>query len=127
MQVPKYSDDSFWDKVSKVAQIAKSAIKEVLHKALILYFAAKDENTPAWATTVVFSALAYFIMPIDVIPDYLPVVGYSDDLSVLAGALVTIALHVKKEHRELADQKMDDLFPPKDPPKQLPPGDPLDL
>ena len=114
MNPPNYSEDSFWDKVEKVAEMAAKIAKGILSKAFVLYYAAKDEETPEWASVVAFSALAYFVMPIDVIPDFLPI-GFSDDISVLAGAIVTIAMHVKRKHRKHADEKMDELFGPDDP------------
>ena len=110
MEHPNYSEETFWDKVEAVAKRAKEVIKDVLQKALVLYYAALDEETPEWARVVAFSAMAYFIMPIDVIPDYIPAIGYSDDLAILAGAIVTIAMHIKRKHRKQADDKMEELF-----------------
>ena len=110
MNPPNYSEETFWDKVEKVAKLAAKIAKDLLSKAFVLYYAAKDEETPEWARVVAFSALAYFVMPIDVIPDFLPVVGFSDDLSVLAGAIITVAMHIKRKHRKQADEKMDELF-----------------
>ena len=110
MEHPNYSEETFWDKVEAVAKRAKEVIKDVLQKALVLYYAALDEETPEWARVVAFSAMAYFVMPIDVIPDYIPAIGYSDDLAILAGAIVTIAMHIKLIHRKQADEKMDELF-----------------
>lgn len=56
-----YSDSSFWDKLKN---FAKAAGKEVIEKALFLYYAAQENDTPVWAKTVIYSALAYFISPI---------------------------------------------------------------
>ena len=121
MDHPNYSEETFWDKVEAVAKRAKEVIKDVLQKALVLYYAALDEETPEWARVVAFSAMAYFIMPIDVIPDYIPAIGYSDDLAILAGAIVTIAMHIKRKHRKQADEKMDELFGIIDDQDSLPP------
>lgn len=94
-----YSDDSFR---GKVRQYAKDAGEAVLEPALKMYYALKDSDTPAWAKATIIGALGYFISPIDAIPDLLPVVGYTDDLAVLAGALAIVAMHVKEEHAEKA-------------------------
>jgi uncharacterized membrane protein YkvA (DUF1232 family) len=47
-------------------------------------------------------ALAYFVLPTDVIPDYLPVIGYTDDAAVLAAAVKLVASHITVDHREAA-------------------------
>ena len=49
-------------------------------------------------------ALAYFILPTDAIPDYLGVVGFTDDLGALAAAVATVAKHLKPEHSEKAER-----------------------
>jgi uncharacterized membrane protein YkvA (DUF1232 family) len=51
---------------------------------------------------VLVGALAYFVLPADVIPDILPVVGYTDDAAVLAAAIKLVASHVTPAHREAA-------------------------
>lgn len=79
-----YSDESFWEKLK---QFALKAGKELVEKALWLYYAAKQEGTPPWAKVVIFGALKYFISPIDAIPDAIPVIGLTDDLAVIAAAV----------------------------------------
>ena len=63
-----YYDENFWAKLKK---FALSAGREVVEKALILYYTAQNLNVPAWAKTVVVGALTYFISPVDAIPDVL--------------------------------------------------------
>lgn len=92
----KYSDEGFWN---KVVSFAKAAGREVIEKALWLYYAAQDPATPTWAKGVVYSALGYFILPIDAIPDLAPVVGYTDDLGVLAAAVAAIATYIRLVHQ----------------------------
>jgi uncharacterized membrane protein YkvA (DUF1232 family) len=95
MAAEHYSDDGFW---KKLGRHALAAGREVVEKALTLYYCLMDGDTPAWAKGVIIGALGYLIWPLDVVPDFVPVVGYGDDLGVLAGALVTVALHVKDVH-----------------------------
>jgi len=102
-----FSEKSFWD---KILEVAAKAGKEVIEKAVILYFVMQDDDTPMWAKGTILGALGYFVSPIDAIPDFIPVVGYTDDLTVLAGALVTVASHVKREHKDKAQEKMNDWF-----------------
>ena len=107
-QNTEYSEASFW---GKIRQYAVTAGKEVIEKALILYYCLQDKDTPTRAKTVILGALAYFISPIDAIPDLTPIMGYSDDLGALAMALAVVASHLKKEHARLASQKLTEWFP----------------
>lgn len=95
-----FSERKFWRKLSKYAQVAGSS---VLRPALRLYFAARDNDTPVWARRTIIAALAYFILPFDSLPDFIPALGYSDDLAILAAALTTVAIHIKEEHQEQAE------------------------
>ena len=97
----EYSDNGFWDKVKTYA---KTAGESVLEPALKMYYAALDSDTPAWAKTTIVAALGYFISPVDAVPDLLPVVGYTDDLGILAGALAATAAHIKDEHKRKAKE-----------------------
>jgi uncharacterized membrane protein YkvA (DUF1232 family) len=102
-----YSEDQFW---SKVRRFAKVAGKRVVETALQLYFAAESPQTPAKAKGIIYGALAYFISPIDFIPDRLPGLGYTDDLTVLVAALGVVAAHITPEIRQRAAQKTDEWF-----------------
>ena len=55
-------------------------------------------------------ALAYFISPIDAIPDPIPVIGFTDDLGVLIGAVATIAAHITPKEKKKAAEKMAEWF-----------------
>ena len=103
----KYSEESFWD---KVVNYALAAGHEVIEKALWLYYAAQKPSTPAWAKAVVYGALGYFIMPIDAIPDFTPVVGYMDDLGVLAAAVGTVSMYIDEEVKETTRRKLQEWF-----------------
>ncbi|CAM4174068.1 YkvA family protein [Shewanella aquimarina] len=101
-KVDGYSDESFWHKVK---QFAKLAGREVIDNALCLYYAAQRPDTPKWAKTVIFGALAYFITPLDAIPDLTPVVGFSDDLGALAAALAMVSMYVDDKVKQQAAAK----------------------
>ena len=102
-----YSDETFWAKLKK---FALSAGREVVEKALTLYYTAQNPNVPAWAKTVVVGALTYFISPVDAIPDILVGVGFTDDLGVLLAAIATVSVYINAETKEQAQQKMKDWF-----------------
>ena len=103
----KYSDAGFW---AKVKNHAKKAGKKVIFDALTLYFALQDDDTPAWARAVIIGALGYLIFPLDLIPDFKPVIGFSDDTMMLAMALAAVAVHVKDQHRQQAKDVWDRWF-----------------
>ena len=92
-----------WRKV--VSQGRRAGARLVL-RALQLYYAFLDEETPGWAKAVIISALVYFVSPIDAIPDLLPA-GYGDDLGVLMTAIFTVSQHVTSTHRQLAREQFE--------------------
>src|SRR4051795_2001825 len=63
-------------------------------ETVAMYFCLLDSRTPLWVKATVAAPLAYFILPLDAVPDLLPVVGLSDDASVIAAALTTVAAHI---------------------------------
>jgi uncharacterized membrane protein YkvA (DUF1232 family) len=102
-----YSEQGFWQ---KVARVAKQAGYEVIEKALWLYYAAQKPSVPAAAKAVIYGALAYLILPVDAIPDALPVVGFTDDLAILAAAVSSVAMHIDDAVKAQARAKLRDWF-----------------
>ena len=94
-----FDEDGFW---GKVRNFATAAGKEVIEKALWLYYATQSPNTPVWAKTAIYAALAYFVFPLDAIPDVIPVAGYTDDLGTLAAAVGTVSLYITSEVKATA-------------------------
>lgn len=97
-----YAEGGFW---SKLACCAGSAGRELIETALQLYYAAQSPETPLWAKTAIYSALGYFISTLDAIPDFTPVVGFVDDLTVLAAALSLVRASLSPAVRERAARK----------------------
>lgn len=102
-----FDDGSFWDKVKN---FAFKAGKELIEKALWLYYAAQQPNTPIWAKTVIYGALAYFVLPMDAVPDAIPVAGFTDDLGALAAALGVVAMYVTEDVKRMAAERMREFF-----------------
>src|SRR4051794_26506189 len=71
-------------------------------ETVALYFCLLDPKTPLWVKGTAAAALAYFILPLDAIPDILPIAGFSDDAGVLAAALTAVSAHISDEHRARA-------------------------
>ena len=99
----------FW---SRALRFLRFAGKQLMHKALLLHYAAQNPRTPKWAKTAIYGALAYFLLPLDLVPDLLPVVGYTDDLWVLAAALATVTLYINDDVRAQAAQRLQVWFGP---------------
>jgi len=76
--------------------------------ALAAYFCAIDPQTDRRVKLTLAGALAYFVMPIDLIPDFLPLVGFTDDAAVIAAALAAVSRSIRPEHREQARRSLDD-------------------
>ena len=108
---PKYakdfSEDSFWDKIKGVL---KSAGLELIYKALQLYYAMQNPNCPMTVKAGIIAALGYFISPIDLIPDFIPVVGFTDDLAAIGAALVMAHMYIDEDVKRKAREKIDDIF-----------------
>jgi len=107
MYARNYSDAEFW---KKAAKFAKKAGKVVLKPALTLFYAAKDEDTPKFARATMIGALGYFISPLDAIPDFTPLVGYTDDLWMIVIATAVVAAHIKEEHKKKAEETLNSWF-----------------
>ncbi len=86
----------------------------LLYAALLMYFAFRRSDTPAWAKRIVMGAMVYLFSPIDAIPDLSPVIGYTDDLGVLTYGLVMIAAYINKEVRSSARHTMNSWIGPVD-------------
>ena len=102
-----YSEDGFWEKVKTVA--VKAGVN-VINTALKLFYAAKKETTPAWAKGVILGALGYFILPVDLIPDVMPVVGFTDDLGVLLAAIAAVAIYVTPDVKAQTKEQLSKWF-----------------
>jgi uncharacterized membrane protein YkvA (DUF1232 family) len=102
-----YSESSFWLKLKK---FAKKAGTKVVYVALLLYYVLQSPHVPIKAKVIIIGALGYFIAPLDMIPDILIGIGYGDDLGVLLGALVSVAMYVDKDIRQKAQQRIVEWF-----------------
>jgi uncharacterized membrane protein YkvA (DUF1232 family) len=94
----------FWGKFQRFA--AQIPFAEDL---LTAYYCAFDRATPGHVRFALVGALAYFISPLDILPDLLPIMGLSDDAAVLAGALRVIWGNIKPEHRDAARLKLEQM------------------
>ncbi|MGE5703529.1 MAG: YkvA family protein [Clostridia bacterium] len=106
-----YSKDSFWKKLLKEA---KKAGKKVVYAALLGYYALQNPNVPTKAKAKIYAALGYLILPIDLVPDFVPALGYGDDLVALLFAIGQVMIYVNADVRNNALKKVEELFGPLD-------------
>jgi len=106
---PEDDDDSalrrsFWRKLRGIP--GRLPFAEDL---LAAYYCAFDRDTPLQVKATLVGAIAYFVLPIDAIPDVLPVLGFTDDAAVLATAIKLVANHISPLHREAARNALNKL------------------
>jgi uncharacterized membrane protein YkvA (DUF1232 family) len=93
----RYVRKSFWSKLRAVA--ARIPFAET---AVAAFYCSIDPATPTRVRLTLMGALAYFILPVDVIPDFIPMLGYTDDAAVLALAIKIVGDQITPEHRARA-------------------------
>jgi len=94
-------DAGFWKKLRQVA--GKIPFAE---DAAAAYFCAVDPRTPSKVKAVLLAALAYFVMPFDLIPDFIAGFGFTDDAAVLAMAVSLVAGNITETHRRRAREAL---------------------
>lgn len=102
-----FTESDFWEKIQKVAR--KAGIK-ISYAALLLYYVLRSPATPSPDRMKIIGALGYFILPVDLIPDYLPVIGFSDDLAALTWALYSVAKNITPEVKVQAQEQLGKWF-----------------
>jgi len=83
----------FWPKMKRVMSKVPFA-----RDAVAAYYCATDPKTPFRAKGVLFAALGYFVMPMDVVPDVFAVIGFTDDIAVLTAAAEAIGKRIRLSH-----------------------------
>ena len=90
----------------QVASAVRWAGTKIILVALALYHCLRDPDTPSRYKAILAAALGYFVVPLDAIPDLVPVFGYSDDMGALALVFAALLLHMKPVHRRKARVKL---------------------
>jgi len=87
----------FWPKARKT--LGRVPFSE---DAVAAFYCATDSATPLPIRVTLFGALAYFVLPIDAIPDFMLGLGYTDDAAIIIGALTAARVHITDTHRARA-------------------------
>ena len=99
-----YIFSSVWE------QVALHPVPQMFYAVLLLYYVATDPNVSAADKAKIYGALGYFILPIDLIPDITPGVGYTDDMAALMWALHAVWSNVTPETEAKAKKKLHEWF-----------------
>lgn len=84
----------------------KSSMGQIsfFREAVIMYYCAMDPYTNKFAKATTIAALVYFINPMDLVPDFIPVAGFLDDAAMVTGAIASMRSSIKERHEEKADE-----------------------
>jgi uncharacterized membrane protein YkvA (DUF1232 family) len=93
----------FWATLKKAGRSFPFA-----REAIAAFYCATDPATPASARATLFAALAYFVAPVDLVPDFLALIGFGDDMAVLMMVYAVLKTNISDRHRELADAALAD-------------------
>lgn len=102
-----YDENRFWEKVKR---IAKRTGQTVLRPVLLLYYMMQDRNISIKDKAYIIGALGYFVLPIDLLPDFIAGLGYTDDLAVIGLLIKHLHDSITPEIEMRADMKMDELM-----------------
>ena len=93
--------EKFWRK-------AKAPARHIpfMEEVVAGYYCAMDKETPLRARGILLAALAYFILPVDTIPDMLVGIGFTDDIAVLTAAFAAVRTHITPAHRLAAREAL---------------------
>jgi uncharacterized membrane protein YkvA (DUF1232 family) len=91
----------FWPKLARVFASIPFA-----EDVVAAYYCAFDRATPLRAKGILLGALAYFVLPVDAIPDFILGLGFTDDMAVLFAAISMIRTHLKPEHYDKARETL---------------------
>lgn len=89
---------------AKFWRTAKKAARQIpfMEDVVAAYYCALDKETPVKVKAILFGALAYFVLPIDAIPDFVAGIGFADDIAVLTAAITAVSSHITPAHRQAA-------------------------
>lgn len=102
-----YDEKKFGIKLPKVARKAGS---KLVYAVLLLYYVLRSPMVSKSDKTKIYGALGYFLLPLDIFPDFIPMAGYTDDLTAVIWALHTVWKNITPEVKAQAAAKTREWF-----------------
>ena len=104
----RYSESGL---VAKLTRATRWAGAKIIYAVLLLYYVLRSEAVSLADKSKIYGALGYFILPTDMVLDFIPMVGYSDDMAALMWAIHAIKKNLTPEIRTQARTKLSELMP----------------
>jgi uncharacterized membrane protein YkvA (DUF1232 family) len=95
-----------------LVRLLRRAGRTIARPALECFEILVDRGTPPQVRLTVLAALTYLLLPLDLIPDFIPAAGFSDDMVALTALLGLCGTHRTPEIRSRAQSRLDRWFPP---------------
>jgi len=85
---------------AKFWRTLKRAARQIpfMEDLVAAYYCALDDQTPTRVRGILLAALAYFVLPVDIIPDFIAGFGFTDDVAVLSAAISAVRTHITPAH-----------------------------
>ena len=94
----------------KLTSVARWAGAKVVYAVLLLYYVLRNPNVSMADKSKIYGALGYFILPTDLILDFIPLAGYSDDMAAIMWAIHTVRRNITPEIKSQAKEKLSEWF-----------------
>lgn len=102
-----YSESKLLRKLSSAARWAGA---KVVYAVLLLYYVLRSDEVPLKDKSKILGALGYFILPADMVLDFIPMLGYSDDMAALLWALHSVATNISPQIKSKAKERLGELI-----------------
>jgi len=102
-----YSESKFGTKLPRVARKAGS---KLVYSVLLLYYVLRSQAVSNADKAKIYGALGYFLLPLDILPDFIPMAGYTDDLTAVIWAVHTVWKNITPEVKAQASAKTREWF-----------------
>ena len=93
----------FWSTLKRAARRVP-----FVEDVVAAYYCAFDPKVPFKSRAIILGALAYFVLPIDAVPDMLLLIGFGDDIAVLGAAIAAVRANLTEEHYSKARRALAD-------------------
>lgn len=103
----EFSNSKFWDKLKR---LFKHMGEKLVYNALLLYYVIESDDVPLKTKALIVAALGYLICPVDLIPDAILVVGFSDDLAAILAVVKAVSESITPEIKASATAKVRSIF-----------------